>query len=272
VSGAERYAAMFAALERRAEGAVVPFAVLGDPDPATSLALLRALADAGADAIEVGVPFSDAIADGPVIQSAAARALAAGTDTAGCWKLLAALRSSHPSLPIGVLTYGNPVVRAGVRRFYAEAAGAGADSVLVADVPMEEAAPFRDAAAAAGVAFVAMAPPNAPPRIVDAVARAARGYTYVVSRPGVTGAGASLQRGAAAVIAALREHGAAPPLLGFGISEPRHVREALALGAAGAIAGSAIVARLAALEGDPTRALPAIAAFVRDLKAASRAA
>jgi tryptophan synthase alpha chain len=272
VSGADRYAAMFAALAARREGALVPFAVLGDPDRASSLALLRALADAGADALEVGVPFSDPIADGPVIQAAADRALAAGTGTPQCWELIAALRASHPALPVGVLTYANLVVRSGVRRFYAEAATAGADSVLVADVPMDEAEPFRAAAGAAGVAFVAMAPPNAPPRVLDAVARAAAGYTYVVSRPGVTGAEASLEHGAAAIIAALRERGAAPPLLGFGIAEPRHVREALAMGAAGAISGSAVVARAAALRADRARTLSGITAFVRSLKVASRAA
>jgi tryptophan synthase alpha chain len=272
MSGGDRYGAMFAALARRREGTLVPFAVLGDPDRATSLALLRALVDAGADALELGVPFSDPIADGPVIQAAVDRALAAGTNPAECWALIAELRSSYPALPIGVLTYANLVERAGLGRFYAQAGAAGADSVLVADVPMDEAGPFREAADAAGVAFVAMAPPNAPSRVLDAVARATQGYTYVVSRPGVTGAEASLRRGAGAIIAALRERGAAPPLLGFGIAEPRHVREALAMGAAGVICGSAVVARAAALRDDPPRALATIAVFVRELKAASRAA
>ncbi len=270
MSGADRYAAMFDALARRGEGALVPFAVLGDPDRATSLAVLRALADAGADAVELGVPFSDPIADGPVIQAAAARALRSGTDAAECWGLVAELRASHPSLPIGVLTYANLVVRRGAHGFYAEAAAAGVDSVLVADVPMDEAGPFRAAAAAAGVAFVAMAPPNAPPRIVHAVAEAAQGYTYVVSRPGVTGAEAALRREAAPVIAALRERNAAPPLLGFGVAKPAHVRQALALGAAGAISGSAVVARMAALGADRERSLREIADFVRELKAACR--
>jgi tryptophan synthase alpha chain len=272
VSGAERYAAMFAALARRGEGALVPFAVLGDPDRATSLALLRALADAGADAVEVGVPFSDPIADGPVIQAAATRALIAHTDVAGCWELVAALRASHPQLPIGVLTYANLALRGGLHRFYADASAAGVDSVLVADVPMDEAAPFRAAAAAARVAFVAMAPPNAPPRVLDAVAQAAQGYTYVVSRPGVTGADASPRHRAAVIIAALRERNAAPPLLGFGIAAPEHVREAIAMGAAGAITGSAVVARIAASGADPARALRDITAFVGELKAATRTA
>jgi len=270
MTGPGRYGAMFSALARRREGAVVPFAVLGDPDQATGLALLRALADAGADALEVGIPFSDPIADGPVIQAAVSRALAAGTGPDECWEMIAALRVSHPSLPIGVLTYANLVLRGGLPEFYAAAARAGADSVLLADVPMDEAGPFQAAAAGAGVSFVAMAPPNAPPRVLDAVARTAQGYTYVVSRSGVTGAETALRHGAAGVIAALRQRGAAPPLLGFGISEPRHVREALAMGAAGAICGSAVVARLRALGDDRSRALRAIAAFVGELKEASR--
>jgi tryptophan synthase alpha chain len=272
MSGADRYAAMFAALARRGEGALVPFAVLGDPDRAASLAVLRALADAGADALEVGVPFSDPIADGPVIQAAATRALTAHTGTAECWELVAALRGSHPDVPIGVLTYANLVLRGGLKKFYADAAAAGVDSVLVADVPMDEAAPFRSAAASADVAFVAMAPPNAPPRVLDAVARAAQGYTYVVSRPGVTGADAAPGRGAAAIIAALRERNAAPPLVGFGIAAPEHVREALAMGAAGAISGSSVVARIATLGADRASALREISEFVRGLKAATRGA
>ncbi len=271
MSGAGRYAAMFAALARRGEGAVVPFAVLGDPDMETSHAVLEALVAGGADALEVGLPFSDPIADGPAIQAADTRALKAGARTAACWELVRALRSAHPALPIGVLCYANLAVRAGLPRFYRDAAAAGADSVLVADAPMDEAEPFRAAAREAGVAFVAMVPPSATPRVVAAVARHAEGYTYVVSRPGVTGTDAAPRQGAAELVRALKRLAAAPPLVGFGVSTPAHVREALATGAAGAITGSAVVERVAHLR-PGARDATVLTAFIREMKAASRPA
>ncbi len=271
MTAAARYAAMFAALASRREGALVPFVVLGDPDLATSLAALEALVAGGADAVEVGIPFSDPIADGPVIQAAATRALAAGARPAACWEVVRSLRAAHPALPIGALCYANLVVRAGPARFYAQAAAAGADSVLVADVPMTEAAPFRAAAVAAGVAFVAMVPPSATPRVVEAVARDAQGYAYVVSRPGVTGAESAPRREAAALIGRLRELGAPPPLLGFGIATPDQVRQAVAMGAAGAITGSAVVERIARLERDRSSGLVALTSFAHRMKAATAA-
>jgi tryptophan synthase alpha chain len=270
MSTAGRYAAMFAALAPRREGAFVPFLVLGDPDLATSLAALESLVAGGADAVEVGIPFSDPIADGPVIQAAATRALAAGARPEGCWEIVRTLRVAHPALPIGVLCYANLVVRAGAARFYAAAAAAGADSILLADVPMDEAAPFRAAAAAAGIAFVATVPPSATPRVVEAVARGAQGYSYVVSRPGVTGADSAPRHEAAALIARLRSLGAPPPLLGFGIATPDHVREAMTMGAAGAITGSAVVERIVRLRADRSAGLAGLTAFVTAMKAATR--
>jgi tryptophan synthase alpha chain len=272
VSGPSRYGAMFAALASRGEGAVVPFTVLGDPDAETSLAVLRTLVAAGADAVELGVPFSDPIADGPVIQAGVGRALGAGATVASCWRVVSRLRSECADLPIGVLTYANLVVRAGVGGFYAAAAEAGADSVLVADVPLEEAQPFRAAAEDAGIAFVAMVPHDATPAVVEAVARGSRGYTYVVSRPGVTGADAPPRHDARGLLARLRAAGAAPPLLGFGIGSASQVREALAAGAAGVFCGSAIVERVGRLRNDNPRALEDLGALMRRLKGASRTA
>lgn len=270
MTGAARYGAMFAALARRREGAVVPFAVLGDPDAATSLAVLRTLVAAGADAVELGVPFSDPIADGPVIQAGVSRALAAGATAAACWQTVRTLRAERADLPIGVLTYANLVVRAGVGGFYAAAAEAGADSVLVADVPLEEAQPFRTAAADAGIAFVAMVPHDATPAVLEAAARESRGYTYVVSRPGVTGADAPPRPDVRALLARLHALGAPPPLLGFGIGSASQVREALAAGADGVFCGSAIVERVGRLRHDAAPGLDDLGRFMRELKAASR--
>lgn len=237
-----RYAAVFDRLAANAAGAFVPFTMLGDPTPDASLAIVDALVAGGADAIELGLPFSDPVADGPVIQRAAARALAAGMTTSGAFDRIAAIRARHPALPIGVLTYANLVARRGIANFCDALATAGADSLLVADVPGIEIAPFARAALDADMAPILVVPPNATDATFAGLAQWGRGYTYVLGRAGVTGTDNAMHAPAADLIAKLREIGAPPPLVGFGISTPEHVRQAIAAGAAGAIAGSAVVA------------------------------
>lgn len=269
MSGTARYEAMFAALAQRQEGAFVPFLVLGDPDPATSLELVRSLVRGGADALELGLPFSDPIADGPVIQAAATRALANGARIADCWQIVAQVRTEHPALPIGLLVYANLVLHEGADAFFAAAAKAGVDSVLVADAPLLERGPFAAAAGAHGIALVGIAPPNAGPERLAAIARSSQGYVYVTSRAGVTGTDHQLQGGSAALIASLRSLGAAPPLLGFGIGTPEQVTAALRLGASGAIAGSAVVRHIEQHPPGPAL-MSALEAFVSRMKAATR--
>jgi tryptophan synthase alpha chain len=256
-----RYGAMFGRLAERREGALGAFVMLGDPDLATSGSILDSLVEGGADMLEVGIPFSDPVADGPVIQAAAVRALAAGTRTADCFRLLGEFRARHPDVPVGILTYANLVMARGRDAFYGAAAEAGVDSVLVADVPLIEAAPFLAAARSAGVAPVLIAAPNTPPERLARIAAEGEGYTYCVARAGVTGADSQV-RFPGEVIAALEAANAPPPVLGFGISEPDHVRLALRAGASGVISGSAIVGRVA--RGEDVRA------FVRTLKDATR--
>jgi tryptophan synthase alpha chain len=256
-----RYAAMFDRLRALGEGAFGAFAMLGDPDADASAAILDSLVEGGADMIEVGIPFSDPVADGPVIQAAAVRALAAGTRTADCFRLLAAFRERHPDVPVGILTYANIVMARGRDAFYRAAAEAGVDSVLVADVPLIEAGPFLQAASAAGVAPVLIAAPNTPPERLRRIADEGAGYTYCVARAGVTGADEEVSF-AGDVIAALKGAGAPPPVLGFGIAEPAHVRLALQAGATGVIAGSAIVGRIARSED--------LRPFIAAMKAATR--
>ncbi|HEX9966283.1 MAG TPA: tryptophan synthase subunit alpha [Allosphingosinicella sp.] len=256
-----RYPTMFESLRERSERAFGAFVMLGDPDLATSAAILDSLVQGGADMLEVGIPFSDPVADGPVIQAAAVRALAAGIRTADCFRLLREFRSRHRRVPVGILTYANLVMARGFEAFYGAAAGAGVDSVLVADVPLIEADPFLAAARRAGVAPVLIAAPNTPPERLALIASQGEGYTYCVARAGVTGADEQV-RFAGDVIAALKEAGAPPAVLGFGISEPEHVRLALRAGAEGVISGSAIVDRLA--RGEDVRG------FVAEMKAATR--
>ena len=156
-----RYTEMFEALKRNGEGAFVPFVVLGDPTPEASAEIIRALIAGGADALELGIPFSDPTADGPTIQAAGQRALAAGVTPADCWGMLTELREEAPHIPVGLLVYANLVVNRGMADFYSKAAGAGVDSVLVADVPSIEALPFAECASAHGVDPVLIAPQNA---------------------------------------------------------------------------------------------------------------
>jgi tryptophan synthase alpha chain len=262
-----RYHAMFSRLEAAGEGAFGAFVMLGDPGLEESAAVLDALAEGGADMLEVGIAFSDPIADGPVIQAAAERALAAGVTPAACFRLLADFRARHPDVPVGILTYANLVLARGRDAFYRAAAEAGVDSVLVADVPVLEAPPFADAARAHGVAPVLIAAQNTPDSTLRRVATLGEGYTYCVARSGVTGAGENVVFDHKAMLSTLAQNLAPPPVFGFGISKPEHVRAALDAGAAGVISGSAIVALMEANRGDPA---PALRTFVASMKAATR--
>ena len=241
-----RYAAMFDRLAKRGEGAFGAFLMLGDPDLATSAALLDAVVAGGADMLEVGIPFSDPVADGPVIQAAARRALDAGVRVADCFDLIAGFRGRHPGVPLGILTYANIVVARG--GFMAEVAAAGADSLLIADMPTLEAEPFMGVMEQAGIDPVLIAAANTHDAVLARIASLSKAYTYCVSRSGVTGTheGGQFDRG---LVERLARFGAPPPIFGFGISRPQHVRAALDSGAAGVICGSAIV-DLAARGGD----------------------
>jgi tryptophan synthase alpha chain len=251
------YAAMFDRLGR--DGAFGAFLMLGDPDLETSARLLDAVVEGGADMVELGIPFSDPVADGPVIQAAAQRALAAGVRVGDCFDLIADFRARHPEAPIGILTYANLVMaRAG---FMQDAAEAGVDSLLIADVPALEAEPFARAMEQSGIEPVLIAAANTPEATVGRIARLSKAYTYCVSRSGITGthAGGDFDAG---LVKRLEAAGAPPCIFGFGISRPEHLRTALAAGARGVICGSAIVD--CAARGEDVTAL------VRSLKAATR--
>lgn len=266
----ERYQQLFTRLDAAREGAFVPFVTLGDPTPELSLKIIDTLVDAGADALELGIPFSDPLADGPTIQGANLRAFAAGVTPAQCFELLATIRQKYPTLPIGLLMYANLVFSGGIDNFYARCAAVGVDSVLVADVPIEESAPFRQAALRHNIAPIFICPPNANDDLLREIASHGRGYTYLLSRAGVTGAENRASLPLQHLVDELREYHAAPPLQGFGISEPSQVKEAIASGAAGAISGSAIVKIIEKHQANPDAMLAELHNFVSSLKAASR--
>ena len=264
-----RYAELFAHLAAKNEGAFVPFVTLGDPNRELSLQIIDALVAGGADALELGIPFSDPLADGPTIQDATSRALNAGTTPDSCFEMLAAIRAKYPSLPIGLLLYANLVYAKGIDTFYQRAAASGVDSVLVADVPVEMSAPYKAAADKAGVAAIFIAPPNADDATLQKVAELGAGYTYLLSRAGVTGTETRAGKPVGHLIEALTKFQAAPSLLGFGISEPAQVKEAIASGAAGAISGSAVVKIIEKNLANPAQMLAQLEQFVRQMKAAT---
>ncbi|ASY79396.1 MULTISPECIES: tryptophan synthase subunit alpha [Pectobacterium] len=266
----ERYQQLFNRLSEKKEGAFVPFVTLGDPSPEQSLKIIDTLIAAGADALELGVPFSDPLADGPTIQDANLRAFAAGVTPDQCFEMLAAIRQKYPEIPIGLLMYANLVFSNGIDEFYQRCAQVGVDSVLVADVPVVESAPFRTAALRHGIAPIFICPPNADDELLREIASYGRGYTYLVSRAGVTGAEKRAQLPLNHLVAKLNAYHAAPPLQGFGISDPAQVRETLASGAAGAISGSAIVRIIEKNLNQPDVMLSELHAFVSEMKAATR--
>ncbi|MEJ2762537.1 tryptophan synthase subunit alpha [Photobacterium sp. MCCC 1A19761] len=266
----DRYQALFERLEAQQEGAFVPFVTIGDPTPEQSLKVIETLIEAGADALELGIPFSDPLADGPTIQGATIRALDAGTTPAVCFDLLAKIRANHPDVPIGLLMYANLVFAAGIDRFYQQCAEAGVDSVLIADVPVGTSAEFRKSAQKHGIHPIFIAPPNADEATLKTVSELSGGYTYLLSRAGVTGTETQAGMPVDHLLESLRTYNAPPALLGFGISKPEQVSAAIRAGAAGAISGSAVVKVIENHLDNPQEMLSQMHHFIREMKAATR--
>jgi len=272
----QRYVDCFANLAAKNEGAFIPFVAIGDPNAEQSLKIIKTLIDAGVDALELGIPFSDPSADGITIQEAGKRALASGVNTDVCIDILKQVREYAPQIPIGLLLYGNLVFARGIYKFYQDMGEAGVDSVLIADLPLRESLPFRKAALAANVAPIFIAPPNASEDSLKEVASFSHGYTYVLSRAGVTGVDMPVSAedenkssSAKQLVASLKQYRAAPGVIGFGISQPSQVKDALNTGAAGAISGSAVVKIIENNLHDDQAMLSALSDFVKTMKAAT---
>ena len=233
----------------RAEGrcALMPFLTAGDPNLATTRAALLALQEAGADLVELGIPYSDPLADGPVIQAAAGRALAAGTTLAGVLELLSSLKGEL-ELPVVLFTYSNPLLNCGMESFCQQAAAAGAAGLLVPDLPLEEAERLSPIAAAAGLDLVLLVAPTTPPQRMARIVAASRGFTYLVSVTGVTGERSQMETRVAGLVQQIKALGPTPVAVGFGISGVEQAVQVRDWGADGAIVGSALVKRMALAE------------------------
>jgi tryptophan synthase alpha chain len=263
-----RLATTFEELRARGERALVAYFTAGDPSLAETRRLVLEAAARGADVIELGVPFSDPIADGPVIQRAAMRARERGTSVARVLETVATLRAETP-VPVVLLTYYNPVLAFGLKAFARTAADAGADGVIVADLPLEEAGPFSAEAEAAGLDLVHLVAPTSTPGRVRRIARRSRGFIYVVSLTGVTGERRELPRDLEAQIRTLRRVTTTPVCVGFGIGHPDQVAAVGRL-ADGVIVGSAIVRLIEERAGSPTL-VKDVGDFIAALKAPLRA-
>jgi tryptophan synthase alpha chain len=265
-----RYQAMFERLNEKNQGAFVPFVTVCDPNPEQSLKIMQTLVAAGADALELGIPFSDPLADGPTIQGANIRALDSGATPDICFEQIGKIRAENPDLPIGLLMYANLVFARGIDSFYERCAKAGIDSVLIADVPTNESGEFIAAAKKHGVDPIFIAPPTASNETLKSVAELGGGYTYLLSRAGVTGAETKANMPFGHMLEKLNQYDAPPALLGFGISEPAQVKEAIESGAAGAISGSAVVKIIESNVEQPQQMLDQLANFVTSMKAATQ--
>jgi tryptophan synthase alpha chain len=240
-----RIARRFAALAAEGRAGLVTYIVAGDPDATTSLALLRGLPRAGADLIELGMPFSDPMADGPAIQAAGLRALKAGMTLRGTLDLVRRFRGEDDETPIVLMGYYNPIYRYGVETFLADARASGVDGLIVVDLPPEEDDELCLPALAAGIDFIRLtAPTTDEPRLPVVLARAS-GFVYYVSITGITGTKSAKIDDVAVAIARLRRHTTLPVAVGFGIKTPDQA-EAVARFADAAVVGTALVQRIAA--------------------------
>jgi tryptophan synthase alpha chain len=251
-SGTQRIAEAFAATGDRA--ALMPYLMAGFPTLAESVRIGEACVQAGADLLELGVPYADPLADGPVIQAAGTRALAAGANMAG---VLEVARALAPSVPVVLMCYANMVFAPGAEAFIERLARTGASGLIVPDLPLEEATEVREACDARGLALVPMVAPTTPPERLASIGAHARGFLYAVSVVGITGEREALQARFAEVVARAKASTQVPVALGFGISTPEQARQAADAGADGVIVGSRVV-RAAGDGADPAAAVGAL--------------
>jgi tryptophan synthase alpha chain len=256
----------FTDLRSRGEKALVLFVTAGDPELGELPAILQALEEGGADVVEVGIPFSDPIADGPTIQASSQRALDRGVRPQDALRALSEVRLGIPVVAMG---YYNPLLRVGLDRFAAHLAQAGCSGTIVSDLSPEEAEPWLAASRSAGLENIFLVAPTSTDERLDLVCGLAAGFVYAVSKTGVTGAGQEVSSDVPALVGRVKERTAVPVCVGFGISTPDHVREVCRV-ADGAVVGSALV-DLLAREWHGGRGRGAIVQWVRKLKEATRA-
>ena len=240
-----RIAARFAALKQAGRGALIPFLEAWDPDEATSMALLRGMPEAGADLIEIGMPFTDPMADGPIIQAAGKRALHAGVKVARVLDMVRAFRRDDDATPVILMGYLNPILSYGPERFCNDAAAAGVDGLIVVDLPTEEADLLLPYSNACGLDFIRLVAPTTDDQRLPLVLNGSSGFVYYVSITGITGTRSATAEHLAAAIPRVRKATDLPIAIGFGVRSPLQAAEAVRVGDA-AVVASALIDTLAA--------------------------
>ncbi|HYC07205.1 MAG TPA: tryptophan synthase subunit alpha [Candidatus Binatia bacterium] len=266
-AGGRRIREAFAAARAKGRVALIPYVVAGYPDAEASFEAAVTCIDGGADLLEIGLPYSDPLADGATLQRASSAALAAGATFERSVELVRRVAAARPAVPLAPMAYANQVLRGGDGEEVARRlAAAGAAGVIVADLTPDEGGPFEAAAAAAGLAVVYLVAPTTPPARRSMIASRAGGFLYCVSLVGVTGARAALPRSVGRLVHEVKAASPIPVAVGFGVSRPAHVRGIARAGADGVIVASALVDAL----GPDGRDRPALARLVKSLRAASR--
>lgn len=260
----------FAQLKQKNRAALVTFVTAGDPDYATSLEILKGLPDAGADVIELGMPFTDPMADGPAIQLANIRALAAKQDLAKTLQMVREFRQGNQDTPLVLMGYFNPIHKFGVERFIAEAKDAGVDGLIVVDMPPEHNEELCDPAQAAGLDFIRLTTPTTDDARLPRVLNGSSGFVYYVSVAGVTGAGAATLEHVEEAVARLRRHTDLPISIGFGIRTPEQAA-AIARLADGVVVGSALIDHIASAD-TPEQAIDGVLSLCSALSQGVRTA
>ena len=250
-----RIAKRFAKLKQEGRGALMPFLEAYDPDPATSMAILRGMPGAGADLIEIGVPFTDPMADGPTVQLAGQRGLKAGATLAGAMAMVRDFRAGDADTPVVLMGYYNPIYSYGVDRFCTDAAASGVDGLIIVDVPPEEADEVAPQAKAAGLDLIRLIAPTTDEQRLPKVLAGTSGFIYFVAITGVTGTRSATRDALAAAIPRVRRFTDLPIAIGFGVRSPQQAAEAVEI-ADGAVVASALIDTLAASLDDNGRARP----------------
>ena len=261
--------ALFADLHRTGKKGLIPFITAGDPDPASTVELMHALVRGGANLIELGIPFSDPMADGPVIQRSSERALAKGVTLRQCLAMVQQFRSSDNATPVVLMGYANPVEQMGAESFAQQAKAAGVDGVLIVDYPPEECIDFAALMRVAGIDPIFLLAPTSSQARIEAAAKAASGYIYYVSLRGVTGAAHLSTQDIASIIPAIRATTALPIAVGFGIRDAASAR-AVAHLADAVVIGSRIIQLLeeSVKQGEMTAAVQSLENFMREIRVA----
>lgn len=261
----QRYEKLFARLRQENRHAMIPFILLGWPNPQVCLSMIDAFIAGGASALELGISFSDPVADGPLIQQAARETLDAGFDVNQAVELLKKIRQKHPDIPISLLVYYNLVLARGIETFCADVAQAGVDAILIADLPVESVDEIKPMADAYGLGLTSIISTLTDQNRLPKIAESSGGFLYAVSRLGITGVEERYDQTLGDLLKRVRGCSNLPVCVGFGISRREHVKNMVKLGADGVIAGSAVMARIQQLAPDyPTEA---IKRYIQELSA-----